>query len=172
MAQQLPDVRASSSGIDALLRNNHAYVARGTAHAGNGVPRTGVVIVTCMDARIDMFDALGLSPGDAHVIRNAGGVVTDDVIRSLLISRCLVGTREIMLIHHTGCAMTNAGEFEQHFHDTIGCELPFSLEAFSDVDSSVRESIRRVRSSPYLPPTEVVRGFVFEVGSGLLREIT
>jgi carbonic anhydrase len=163
----------SESGIDVLLRNNRAHAAVARFGNGCGAPRTGVAVVACMDARIDIYAALGLSPGDAHVIRNAGGVVNDDVIRSLLISRRLLGTQEIMLIHHTDCGMLKLqdDQLRQRLQAETGLELPFALEAFDDLDTNVRRSIARIKSNPYLPHTDEVRGFVYQVETGRLREV-
>jgi carbonic anhydrase len=126
-----------------------------------------------MDARMETGAMLGLAEGDAHVIRNAGGVVTDDVIRSLTISQRLLGTREIMLIHHTDCGMltfTDA-DLKQSIFDEIGMKPPFALEAFDDIDVDVRQSLARIKASPYIPHKDQVRGFVYEVESGQLREV-
>jgi len=162
------------SGIDALLRNNQAQAAGVDNGIGCGEPRTGVAVVACMDARIDLYAALGLSPGDAHVIRNAGGVVSDDVIRSLLISQRLLGTREVMLVHHTDCGMLKFrdDELKQRFQAETGLELPFALDTFGDLDANLRRSIVRIKSSPYLPNADQVRGFVYEMDTGRLREVT
>jgi carbonic anhydrase len=121
-----------------------------------------------------VFAALGLDPGDAHVIRNAGGVVSDDVIRSLLLSQRLLGTREVMVIHHTDCGMLKFrdDELKQRLEAETGIKPPFALESFSDLDADVRQSMARVRRSPFLASTDAVRGFVYEVHSGQLREVT
>jgi carbonic anhydrase len=158
------------SHIDLLVANARQYVLGGELP---NRPVAGVAIVACMDSRIDLSGLLGLPVGDAHVIRNAGGIVTDDVIRSLLISQRLLATTEVMLIHHTDCGM-------QTFHDDelaarveadTGHRPPFALGAFADVDVSVRQSADRVRTSPFLPSRDAVRGFVYAVESGLLREV-
>jgi carbonic anhydrase len=170
-----PPRQVGASGIEALRRNNETYAAG--AHAGNrngrGMPRTGVAVITCMDARIDVFAALGLSAGDAHVIRNAGGVVTDDVIRSLVISRCMLDTREIMLIHHTNCGMLQLpnDKLKRRLRAETGREPPFTLGGFADLDADVRQSIAAIRSNPFLG-ANAVRGFVYDVESGRLREVT
>jgi carbonic anhydrase len=126
-----------------------------------------------MDARINPYGLLGLSEGDAHVIRNAGGVVTDDVIRSLAISQRLLATTEIILIHHSGCGMLSFhdDEVKAQIEADTGIRPPFALEAFPDVDADVRQSIARVKASPFLPHRDAVRGFVYEVESGRLREV-
>jgi carbonic anhydrase len=166
--------RGSTPGIDALVGNNRARATGAYPGSGHGEPRTRVAVVPCMDARIDVFAALGLDPGDAHVIRNAGGVVSDDVIRSLLLSQRLLGTREVMLIHHTDCGMLKFrdDELKQRLEAETGIKPPFALESFGDLDTDVRQSMARVRRSPFLASTEAVRGFVYEVHSGQLREVT
>ncbi len=137
-------------------------------------PAKQIAAVVCMDARLETGALLGLAEGDAHVIRNAGGVVTDDVIRSLTISQRLLGTREVMLIHHTDCGMltfTDA-DLKQQILDDTGVSPPFDMETFTDVDGDVRQSIDRVKASAFIPYTDQVRGFVYEVESGQLREVT
>ena len=137
-------------------------------------PAKGLAVVACMDARLEPNRILGLEPGDAHVIRNAGGVVTDDEIRSLSISQHLLGTREIVLIQHTDCGMQKFTdeEFAERLERETGERPGWSPEAFSDLDQSVRESIERIRSSPFVPSTDSVRGFVYDVETGRLREVT
>ncbi|HYV16807.1 MAG TPA: carbonic anhydrase [Conexibacter sp.] len=159
---------------DELLRNNEAYVANFTPSGLTARPARALAIVACMDARLDLFQALGLDVGDAHLIRNAGGVVTDDTIRSLAISQRLLGTEEVMLIHHSDCGLevTTDDEFRNAILEDTGIKPPWAVEAFSDVDSDVRQSIARVEASPFLPRTDRVRGFVYEVESGRLREVT
>jgi len=137
-------------------------------------PAKKLAIVACMDARLDVYRIAGLQPGDAHVIRNAGGVVTEDVIRSLVISQRLLGTREIALIHHTDCGMLTFrdDDVKRQIEQDTGLRPPFALEAFDDLDADVRQSIARLKSSPFLPHTDAIRGFVYEVESGKLREVT
>jgi carbonic anhydrase len=137
-------------------------------------PGKHVAVVACMDARLDVYRILGLNEGEAHVIRNAGGVVTDDVIRSLAISQRLLGTREIILIHHTDCGMLTFtdDEFKASIEHETGIKPEWAAEAFSDLDSDVRQSIARIKASPFLPRTDLVRGFVYEVETGRLREVT
>ena len=164
---------SSVDAIDALLANAGRHAAQ---FAGSDLPArpvTGVAVVACMDARLDVYAVLGLKPGDAHIIRNAGGVVTDDAIRSLIISQRLLGTTEIMLIHHSQCGMQTFtdDEVKAEIEADTGLRPPFALEAFRDLDGEVRQSITRVRTSPYLPHRDTVRGFVYEVESGRLREI-
>jgi carbonic anhydrase len=160
------------TAIDALVTNSAAYNASMAGLPAR--PATGVAVVACMDARLDVYRVLGLADGDAHVIRNAGGVVSDDVIRSLVISQRELGTTEVMLIHHSGCGMTlfTDDEAKARIEADTGLRPPFALEAFTDVDADVRQSIARVEASPYLPHRDAVRGFVFELGSGRLREVT
>jgi carbonic anhydrase len=136
-------------------------------------PRLGVAIVTCMDARIDPVRMFGLEPGDAHVLRKAGGVVTDDVIRSLMLSQRLLGTRAIMLVHHTRCGAHGLSEesVKAQLQTETGMRPPFALEGFADLDAALRQSMARVRHSPFLPHRDAVRGFVLDVDDGRLREI-
>jgi carbonic anhydrase len=132
-----------------------------------------VAALACMDARLDVHDLLGLEEGDAHVIRNAGGVATDDAIRSLAISQRLLGTREIVLIHHTDCGMLTFAddEFKAAIQQETGLKPAWAAEAFSDLDADVRQSIGRIKASPFIPHTDQVRGFVFDVASGALTEV-
>lgn len=135
-------------------------------------PALGVTVVACMDARMDLFALLGLQPGDAHIIRNAGGVITDDVIRSLAISQRLLGTTEIMLIHHTGCGMLRFrdDELKAQIAAETGLRPPFAFEAFDDVDEDVRQSIARIRHSPFVCDDNV-QGFVYDVTTGRLNPV-
>jgi carbonic anhydrase len=160
------------SVTDEYLENNARYAAsfRGPLPLP---PSRGVAVVACMDARLNVYGILGLAEGEAHVIRNAGGVVTDDEIRSLAISQRLLGTSEIILIHHTDCGMltfTDDG-FKRSIQDEVGIKPEWAAEAFDDLDEDVRQSIARIRSSPFVPHTDAVRGFVFDVATGLLREV-
>jgi carbonic anhydrase len=161
------------SATDDLLANNERYVASYNKADLPMPPGRKVAIVACMDARVNVYGALGLREGDAHIIRNAGGVVTDDAIRSLAISQRLLGTEEIILIHHADCGMLTFtdDEFKRAIQDDVGIKPPWAAEAFSDVDDDVRQSIARVKASPFLPHAGNVRGFVFEVKSGALREV-
>jgi len=136
-------------------------------------PAKKVAVVACMDARLDPQALLGLEAGDAHVIRNAGGVITDDEIRSLAISQRLLGTEEIVLIHHTDCGMLTFGddEFRRAIQDDTGIKPEWPAEAFPDLDEDVKQSIARIRSSPFIPRKESVRGFVYDVETGKLREV-
>ena len=160
------------SSIDALV----AHSERGPAQVREKLPArpaTGIAVVACMDARLDVYSALGLADGDAHVIRNAGGVITEDVIRSLMISQRLLGTREIMLIHHTACGMLSFrdDDVKAQIQAETGIRPPFALEAFPDLEADVRQSMARLAASPFLPHKDQVRGFVYDVRSGRLREV-
>jgi carbonic anhydrase len=161
------------SVTDELLQRNQHY-ARSFAKGDLPMPPARkLVVVACMDARLNPYGMLGLQEGDAHVIRNAGGVVTDDVIRSLLISQRLLGTSEVVLIHHTDCGMLTFrdDEVKAAVEADTGLRPPFALEAFSDLDQDVRQSIARIKASPFVPHKTSVRGFVYDVGSGQLREV-
>jgi carbonic anhydrase len=160
------------SVADELLANNTAY-ADSFSGSLPAPPGKHVAVVACMDARLDVYSLLGLRPGEAHVIRNAGGVVTDDVIRSLAISQRLLGTTEIILIHHTECGMLSFtdDDFRRSIEEDTGIKPSWAAESFSDLDGDVRQSIARIKASPFLPHTDQVRGFVFDVGTGRLREV-
>jgi carbonic anhydrase len=136
-------------------------------------PAKGVAVLACMDARLNVYGILGLAEGDAHVIRNAGGVVTDDAIRSLTISQRLLGTTEIILIHHTDCGMLTFtdDQVKAQIEADTGIRPPFALEAFSDLDADVRQSIARIKASPFVPHRDAIRGFVYEVETGRLRPV-
>ncbi len=159
--------------IDDLLRNNERYAASFTKRDLPLPPAKSVAIVACMDARLHVSRALGLEEGDAHIIRNAGGVVTDDVIRSLAISQRLLGTREIMLIHHTDCGMLTFTDdaLKAQIEQEVGIRPPFAFEAFPDLERDVRQSIARIKASPFIPHKEVVRGFIYDVRTGRLHEV-
>jgi len=137
-------------------------------------PGKKVAVLACMDARLNPYGLLGLQEGDAHVIRNAGGVVTDDEIRSLSISQRLLGTEEIVLIHHTDCGMLTFtdDEFKQGIQDETGIKPEWAAEAFSDLDADVKQSLARIQASPFIPKKDSVRGFVYDVATGALREVT
>jgi carbonic anhydrase len=136
-------------------------------------PSAHLAVVACMDARLNVYGILGLGDGEAHVIRNAGGVITDDEIRSLAISQRLLGTREIILIHHTDCGMLTFTDdaFKQSIQDETGIKPPWAAEAFSDLDRDVRQSIARIKASPFVPHKDAIRGFVFDVATGKLNEV-
>jgi carbonic anhydrase len=160
------------SVTDEYLANNARY-----AEAFTGPlplpPSRGVAVVACMDARLDVYAILGLNEGEAHVIRNAGGVVTDDEIRSLAISQRLLGTGEIILIHHTDCGMltfTDDG-FKRSIQEETGIKPSWSAEAFTDLEEDVRQSIARINASPFIPRKDAIRGFVFDVATGKLNEV-
>ncbi|HEX6675595.1 MAG TPA: carbonic anhydrase [Actinomycetes bacterium] len=159
---------------DELLRNNAAYVASFQAGDLPMPPAKQTAVLACMDARLNPYGILGLHEGDAHVIRNAGGVVTDDAIRSLTISQRLLGTREIVLIHHTDCGMLtfHDGEVKAAIEEETGLRPPFALEAFGNLEEDVRQSIRRIQASPFIPHKDAVRGFVYDVRTGQLNEVT
>jgi carbonic anhydrase len=159
--------------IDALVANNRAFVASLPERHLDVRPRRRLAIVTCMDSRLDVFAALGLQHGEAHVLRNAGGVITDDVIRSLAVSQRRLGTREVMLIHHTDCGMQSLTDdgFRAELQETTGLAPAFAIESFSDLDADVRQSVLRVRRSPFLLHTGQVRGFVYDVDTHALREV-
>ena len=162
------------SATDELLKNNQEYAASFDKGGLPIPPAKGIAVVACMDARLDVVSLLGLEVGDAHIIRNAGGVVTNDEIRSLAISQRLLGTTEVVLIHHTDCGMLTFtdDEFKRQIQDDTGIKPEWAAEAFADLDEDVRQSIARVKASPFLPNKDSVRGFVYEVESGRLREVT
>jgi carbonic anhydrase len=158
---------------DDYLANNAQYASN-----FNGPlplpPSKHVAVVACMDARLDVYRILGLNEGEAHVIRNAGGVVTDDAIRSLAISQRLLGTQEIILIHHTDCGMLTFtdDDFKRSVEEDTGIRPEWAAEAFSDLDADVRQSIARIKASPFIPHKDAIRGFVYEVETGRLREVS
>jgi carbonic anhydrase len=162
------------SVTDELLANNEAYAASFDKADLPIPPGKKLAVVACMDARLNLFGILGLQEGDAHLIRNAGGVVTDDEIRSLAISQRLLGTEEIILIHHTDCGMLTFTDdaFKQSIQDETGIKPPWAAEAFQDLDDDVRQSIARIKASPFIPSKDSVRGFVYDVATGRLREVT
>ena len=159
--------------IDQLLANNRNFAAGLAERHLDVEPQRRLAVVTCMDSRLDVFAALGLGQGEAHVLRNAGGVITDDVIRSLAISQRRLGTREVMLIHHTDCGMQTLTDdgFRAELQEATGVAPAFAIESFVDVDADVRQSLLRVCSSPFLPHRDRVRGFVYDVDTHGLREV-
>jgi carbonic anhydrase len=162
------------STTDELLKNNESF-AQGFDQGDLPLPPAKkIAIVACMDARLNPYPILGLSLGDAHVIRNAGGVVTDDEIRSLAISQHLLGTEEIMLIHHTDCGMLTFSdeEFADKLEAETGQRPRWEAQSFPDLDQDVRDSIKRIKDSPFVPRKDSVRGFVYDTGTGELREVT
>lgn len=160
------------SVTDELLANNAKYATTFTGPLPLP-PAKHVAVVACMDARLNVYGALGLNEGEAHVIRNAGGVVTEDEIRSLAISQRLLGTKEIILIHHTDCGMLTFtdDEFKKSIQQETGVKPAWAAESFTDLDEDVRQSIARIRNSPFVPVKDSVRGFVFDVATGKLNEV-
>ncbi|WP_298180688.1 carbonic anhydrase [Saccharomonospora sp.] len=161
------------TAIDLLLERNRELgnVVRGDRSSPR--PSLRVAILTCMDARIRVFEIFGLLQGESHVLRNAGGIVTDDAIRSLALSQRKLGTREILIVQHTDCGLNTVTEdsFKDELEEASGMRPPWAVEAFRDVDANVRQSIQRVKRNPYLLHTDLVRGFVYEVHTGVLREV-
>jgi carbonic anhydrase len=160
------------TAVDDYLKNNKEYAL---AHVGGRPtqPARQVAVVACMDSRMRIFPMLGMGDGEAHVIRNAGGVVTDDVVRSLAISQRLLGTREIMLIHHSDCGLqkTTEDKFKGAIEAETGIRPPWAVEAFTDPEQDVRQSIGRIKTSPFIPHKDAIRGFVFDVDTGKLNEV-
>ncbi|MEU8417743.1 carbonic anhydrase [Amycolatopsis japonica] len=160
------------SVTDELLANNAGYAARFSGPLPLP-PAKHVAVLACMDARINVYGVLGLQEGEAHVIRNAGGVVTEDEIRSLAISQRLLGTEEIILIHHTDCGMLTFtdDDFKKSIQEEVGVKPAWAAESFGDVDADVRQSIARIKNSPFIPRKDSLRGFVFDVATGKLNEV-
>ncbi|MFI7243773.1 beta-class carbonic anhydrase [Streptomyces qinglanensis] len=172
MSIPTPDPQSAPSVTDELVAANQEYADGFTDPGMDARPVRSVAVVACMDARLDLHRALGLELGDCHTIRNAGGVVTDDVIRSLTISQRALGTRSVVLIHHTNCGLLNLTEdFRHELELEVGQRPSWAVESFKDLDQDVRQSIERVRTSPFLQHRDDVRGFVFDVTTGLLREV-
>jgi carbonic anhydrase len=161
------------SATDEFVAANRLYAEQFTKGDKPMPPARRVAVVACMDARIETGRLLGLEEGDAHVIRNAGGVVTDDVIRSLAISQRLLGTTEIVLIHHTDCGMVTFKDdaLKAQIEADTGLRPPFALEAFADPEEDIRQSVRRIKNSPFVPHRDKVRGFVYDVATGRLNEV-
>jgi len=160
------------SVIDQLLENNRAFAAGSERRHLPVEPSRRLAVVACMDSRLDVFAALALQQGEAHVLRNAGGVITDDMIRSLAVSQLKLGTREVMLIQHTDCGLqkiTDSG-FREELIELSGMAPSFAIEAFRDPEANLRQSILRVRNSPFIPHRDGVRGFIYDVDTGELRE--
>ena len=160
--------------IDELLANNRDFAESMPEQHHDVAPQRKLAIVTCMDSRLDVFQALGLDIGEAHILRNAGGVITDDVIRSLSVSQRRLGTEEIMLIHHTDCGMMKITDdgFRAELQDDTGVAPAFAIESFSDLEADVAQSIHRVRRSSFLLHNDRVRGFVYDVDNHELREVS
>ncbi|MCY3880916.1 MAG: carbonic anhydrase [Dehalococcoidia bacterium] len=159
--------------IDDLLESNAGYAASFDAGDAPAPPALGLAVIACMDARLDTHALLGIGVGDAHVIRNAGGVVTDDAIRSLTISQRLLGTTSIMLIHHTDCGMLTFrdDDVKDAIEAETGIRPSFAMEAFPDLDGDVRQSIARIKASPFVPNKDDIRGFVYDCATGKLSEV-
>ena len=160
------------TATDEYLANNARY-AEGFSGPLPMPPSAHLAVVACMDARLNVYAILGLGDGEAHAIRNAGGVITDDEIRSLAISQRLLGTREIILIHHTDCGMLTFTDdaFKRSIQDETGVKPSWGAEAFPDLDEDVRQSIGRIKASPFVPHKGAIRGFVFDVATGKLNEV-
>jgi carbonic anhydrase len=161
------------SVTDEYLANNARYAQSFTGPLPMP-PSRGIAVVACMDARLNVYGMLGLGEGEAHVVRNAGGVITDDEIRSLAISQRLLGTREIVLIHHTDCGMLTFTDdaFKRSIQDETGIKPAWSAESFTDLDEDVRQSVARIQASPFIPHKDAIRGFVFDVATGKLNEVS
>jgi carbonic anhydrase len=161
------------SATDDLLRNNETYAEAFDKGELPGPPAKRVAVVSCMDARVVPSRILGLEEGDAHIIKNAGGVVTGDVIRSLAVSQHLMGSREVIVIQHTDCGLVRLTDdgFAERMEEASGQRPDWSLQAFTDLEESVRDGVERIRTSPFLPNTDSVRGFVYDVTTGRLAEV-
>jgi carbonic anhydrase len=159
--------------VDELIAANEAYAARFDRPHLSIHPTLRLAIVTCMDSRLDVFAALGLEQGEAHVLRNAGGVITDDVIRSLAISQRRLRTEEIVVVQHTDCGMTMLSDdgFRRELQEATGVAPEFAIESFTDLDANLRNSLERLRRSPFLGHTDRISGFVYDVDTGLLRRV-
>ena len=159
---------------DELLKNNAEFARNFSKGDLPMPPGKGLAVVACMDARLNVYALLGLAEGQAHVIRNAGGVVSDDALRSLVISQRLLGTREVILIHHTDCGMLTFtdDQVKADIEADIGLRPHFALEAFPDLERDIRQSIARIKHSPFIPHKDSVRGFIYDVRSGALQEVT
>jgi len=161
------------SVTDEYVQNNPAYAEQFDGPLPMP-PSRHTAVVACMDARLNVYGVLGLREGESHVVRNAGGVTTDDVIRSLAISQRLLGTTEIILIHHTDCGMLTFTDdaFRRSIQDETGIKPPWSAESFTDLEEDVRQSIARIKASPFIPHKDAIRGFVFDVATGKLNEVS
>lgn len=163
----------SEPNADELVESNLRYSQNFPARGLPGPPQRRLAVVTCMDARLDVFGMLGLRIGEAHIIRNAGGVVTDDVIRSLCLSQRALGTREVVLLHHTDCGLQKVTEdgFKAEIEAELGIKPAWAVESFTDPHADVRQSMRRIEASPFVQHTAHLRGFVYDVDTGLLAEV-
>ena len=161
------------SVTEELVRSNETYARSFKKGALPLPPAKHIAVLACMDARLDVHKILGLEEGDAHIIRNAGGVATEDAIRSLVISQRLLGTKEIVLIHHTDCGMLTFkdDDVKRKIESEVGIRPPFAFEAFSDLEADVRQSIARIQASPFILNKSSVRGFIYDVKSGRLNEV-
>lgn len=161
------------SATDELIRNNESYANRFDKRDLPLLPAKHVAVLACMDARLDIYKILGLNDGDAHIIRNAGGVATDDAIRSLVISQRLLGAKEIVLVHHTDCGMLTFrdDDVKGQIESETGIRPPFALESFLSLEDDVQQSIARIRASPFIPNKSSLRGFIYDVKSGRLDEV-
>ncbi len=161
------------TAIEELINRNKELGLKAEGYRESPEPQLHVSILTCMDARIRVFEIFGLNHGDAHILRNAGGVVTDDMIRSLALSQRKLGTREVLIVQHTSCGLNLVTEdgFKDELEEATGLRPTWAVEAFSDVKDSVRRSMNRVRRSDFLPHTDQVRGFVYDVHTGALTEV-
>ena len=161
------------TATDELLENNSNYADGFDSGGLHGPPARRLAIVACMDARLDIYKILGLDEGDAHIIRNAGGVITDDVIRSIVISQRLLGTEEIMLVHHTDCGMLTFRDdaLKDSIEAKTGIRPPFAFEAFGDLEQDVRQSIARIKTSPFIPLKDRIRAFIYDCATGRLNEV-
>ncbi len=170
----MSDVEPFSPSTDELVANNERFAATFHEHGLPLEPRRRLAVVACMDSRMNIFEMLGLQEGEAHIIRNAGGVVTDDVIRSLVLSQRLLGTREILLIHHTDCGLqkVTADAFKAELEDEVGIRPWWALESFRDPAADVRQCIGRLQLSPFIRHKDHIRGFVYDVDTGRLTEVT
>ncbi len=168
-----PNDQPFQPNADELLENNESHIAEFADQDLSLRPRRQLAIVACMDSRMDIFEMLGLAHGDAHVIRNAGGVVTDDVIRSLVLSQRLLDTREIILLHHTNCGLQAITEdaFKAELVAEVGLKPPWALECFTDPFTDTRASIERLQQSPFVKYKDHIRGFVYDVADGRLHEV-
>ncbi|MBI2708605.1 MAG: carbonic anhydrase [Actinobacteria bacterium] len=161
------------STVDDLIANSQRYARDFEAAGASKAPALRLAVVACMDARLNLYGLLGIGEGDVHIIRNAGGVVTDDAIRSIVISQRFLGTTEIMLVHHTDCGMLTFrdDDLRARIEAETGVRPPFTFEAFPDVDADVRQSMARIKASPFVPHRDAIRGFVYEIETGRLREV-
>ena len=159
--------------VDELVANNDAYAGSFSGGDLAVAPARHLAVVACMDARLDTYGTLGLANGEAHIIRNAGGIVTDDVIRSLCLSQRLLGTREVVLVHHTGCGLQTVAEddFKAELEADLGIKPTWAVESFKDPYADVRQSIRRLRSSPFVLHKDQIHGFVYDVADGRLHRV-